>query len=175
MVMLARAATAQTDVTWAADATVGLAYGRGGDYVNRSNPLVEFAVSARRDVRHAFGVDAEIGYDWSANIDGHADLCVIATTGGGCLPDFPAFSGPLALLGVTLGTPGTVQLRLNAGLAAYAHDQTRLGTPVASMDVAAAPTSWLAIVVGGRAFVVPNYLGDRLSVTTWRLGLRLQR
>jgi hypothetical protein len=34
--------------------------------------------------------------------------------------------------------------------------------------------SWLAVVAGGRAFALPNYRGDRLTVTTWHLGLRLQ-
>jgi hypothetical protein len=77
-------------------------------------------------------------------------------------------------VGVTLGPADVVQLRANAGLAAYSVGNTRLGAPVTAIDVALAPMSWLAVVVGGRTFVLPNYRGDRLTVTTWHLGLRLQ-
>jgi hypothetical protein len=164
-------ASAQTGITWATDATVGLTRGVGGEFGNRWNPLAETAVSFRRDMRPGFGIDVEVGYDWSANINN--ELC-FATPPGRCLPDFPAFSGPLGLFGIAFGAPNAIQLRLNAGFAAYGAHTTRLGAPAAAMDVSVAPSSWLAIVAGGRAFVLPNYLGDRLMVTTWRLGLRLQ-
>ena len=59
-------------------------------------------------------------------------------------------------------------------MAAYGAHDTHLGAPVTAIDVAVAPSSWLALVAGVRAFVLPDYLGDRLMVTTWRLGLRLQ-
>ena len=44
-------------------------------------------------------------------------------------------------MGVTLGAADVVQLRVNAGLAAYSADNTRLGAPVAAIDVAGAPMS----------------------------------
>jgi hypothetical protein len=77
-------------------------------------------------------------------------------------------------VGVTFGAADVVQLRVNAGLAAYSAGDTRLGAPAVATDVALAPMPWLAIVAGGRAFVFPNYRGDRLTLTTWHLGLRLQ-
>jgi hypothetical protein len=49
-----------------------------------------------------------------------------------------------------------------------------IGAPVTAIDVAVAPISWLAVVAGGRAVALPNYRGDRLMVTTWHFGLRLQ-
>ena len=172
---IVRPAIAQTEtgVTWAMDASVGPTYGVGGDFASRSNPFAEIALSVRRDTKRGFGVDAEFAYDWSATIGGDA-LCAVSPSGTGCLPDFPAFSGGLGLVGLTLGRPSAVQLRLNAGMAVYGVHDTRLGAPVTAMDVAVAPSSWLAFVAGVRAFVLPNYLGDRLMVTTWRLGLRLQ-
>ena len=63
---------------------------------------------------------------------------------------------------------------MNAGPAAYRVNSTRLGAPLAAIDVALTPKSRLAVVVGARAFDLPNYQGNRLTVTTWRLGLRLQ-
>ena len=170
---MVRPAIAQSGVTWAMDASVGPTYGVGGDFVNRSNPFAEIALSVRRDTKRGFGIDAEFAYDWSATIGGDA-LCAVSPSGTGCLPDFPAFSGGLGLVGLTLGSPSAVQLRLNAGMAVYGVHDTRLGAPVTAMDVAVAPSSWLAFVAGMRAFVLPNYLGDRLMVTTWRLGVRLQ-
>jgi hypothetical protein len=166
-----RSAIAQTGVAWAMDASIGPTYGVGGDFASRSNPLAEVAVSFRRDTRRGLGIDAEIGYDWSAILNG--ELCA-AIPPAKCPTDFPAFSGPLGLLGITWGSPRAVQLRLNAGMAAYGAHDTQLGAPVTAMDVAVAPSSWLAFVAGVRAFVLPNYLGDRLMVTTWRFGLRLQ-
>ena len=165
------AAGAQTGVTWAVDASLGATYGVGGEFASRSNPLAEVAVSFRRGTRPGFGIDAEIGYDWSTILNG--ELCA-AIPPARCPPDFPAFSGPLGLLGIAWGSPGAVQVRLNAGVAAYGAHDTRLGAPVTAMDVAIAPSSWLAFVAGARAFVLPNYLDDRLMVTTWRFGLRFQ-
>src|SRR5215831_8130853 len=142
--MVVRAARAQTAVTWAADASVGLTAGVGGEFAHRSNPLAEVAVSVRTDVRRGFGIDAEVGYDWSAILNG--ELCA-AIPPAKCPADFPPFSGPLGLLGVTWGSPSAVQLRLNVGMAAYgARNDARLGAPVTAMDVAVAPSSRLAIV-----------------------------
>ena len=75
---------------------------------------------------------------------------------------------------MTFGAADVAQLRVNAGIAAYSADNTRLGAPVASVDVALAPMPWLAVVAGGRAVDLPNYRGNRLTVTTRRVGLRLQ-
>lgn len=171
--VVVHAANAQTGISWATDASIGFTRGGGGEFVNRSHPLAEIAASVRKDVRRSFGIDAEGGYDWSANIEAEPDLCLLNSRGN-CTPNFPAFGGPFGLLGVTLGPPRVIQLRLNAGLVAYTDNRTRFGAPVAAMDIAVAPISWLAIVTGGRAVVVANYLGDHLTVTTWRLGLRLQ-
>jgi hypothetical protein len=73
-------------------------------------------------------------------------------------------------VGVTFGAADVVQLRVNTGMAAYNIGNTRLGAPM----TAAAPIPWLAFVVGGRAFALPNYRGDRLTATTLHFGLRLQ-
>lgn len=169
--MVVHPAGAQTGVTWAMDAALGPTYGIGGDFARRSNPLAEVAVSFRRDTRPGFGIDAEIGYEWSTILNG--ELCA-AIPPAKCPADFPAFSGPLGLLGITWGSPRAAQLRLNAGMAVYGAHDTHLGAPVTAIDVAVAPSSWLALVAGVRAFVLPNYRSDRLMVTTWRLGLRLQ-
>lgn len=137
----------------------GASRGRGGEFVNRSQPLAEIALSIRKDMRRGLGIDAEGGYDWSASIEAQPDLCVVNSRGT-CTPSFPAFGGPFGLLGVTLGAPSAIQLRLNTGIAAYTDNQPRLGAPVAAIDVALAPMSWLAIVAGGRAFALPNYQGQ---------------
>jgi hypothetical protein len=171
--MVAGPARAQT-VTWATDASVGFTRGGGGEFAHRRNQLAEIAGSVRREVRPGFGVDAEVGYDWSGNIAPRNDAICGVDARGTCVPDFPGFSAPLGLLGITLGAPSAVQPRLNVGMAARINSHTQLGAPVAAMDIAVAPVSRLAIVTGGRAFLVPNYGGDRLSVMTWRLGLRLQ-
>jgi hypothetical protein len=170
--MVAHTARAQT-VTWATDASVGFTRGGGGEFAHRRNQLAEITGSVRREVRPGFGVDAEVGYDWSGQIEARGTFCGLDSRGN-CVPDFPTFAGPLGLLGITLGAPSATQLRLNAGMARCTLGHTRLGAPVAAMDVAVAPFSRLAIVTGGRAFLVPNYGGDRLSLMTWRLGLRLQ-
>jgi hypothetical protein len=65
-----RSAIAQTGVAWAMDASVGPTYGVGGDFASRSNPLAEVAVSFRRDTRRGLGIDAEIGDDRSAILNG---------------------------------------------------------------------------------------------------------
>ncbi len=166
-------ANAQTGVIWATDASFGFSNGRGGEFVNRSYPFAAMAVSVRRTLRHGIGLDAEVNYDWSGNINA-ADLLCVVDSRGNCTPDFPYITGPTGLVGVTFGAADVVQLRVNAGLAAYNADNTRLGAPVIAIDVAVAPISWLALVAGGRAFELPNYRGDRLTVTTWHFGLRLQ-
>ena len=135
--------------------------------------IAEITGSVRREVRPGLGVDVEVGYDWSGQIEASETFCGLDSRGN-CVPDFPTFAGPLGLLGITWGAPSVIQLRLNAGMARCTLSHTRLGAPVAAMDVAVAPFSRLAIVTGGRAFLVPNYGGDRLSVMTWRLGVRLQ-
>ena len=166
-------AAAQSSVVWTTDASIGASNGAGGQFVYRTNGVAELEVSARKDVRHGVGLEAEVGYDWS--IDTNFDLlCVVNTSGGSCLPRFPEIGGPLGLVGVALRPVDVVQLRVDAGMAAYGVGGTRLGAPVTAIDVALSPMSSLAIVVGGRAFVLPNYRGDRLTVTTWRVGLRLQ-
>ena len=170
--VVVHAANAQTGIIWATDASIGGSYGTGGQFVYRTNAVTEIAESVRKDVRHGMGLDAEVGYDWT--IDTNFDLLCALDSRGNCLPRFPDIGGPLGLVGVTLGPADVVRLRANAGLAAYSVGNTRLGAPVAEIDVAVAPMSWLAVVAGGRAFALPNYRGDRLTVTTWHLGLRLQ-
>jgi len=171
--MVVSAANAQAGLIWATDASVGFSHGGGGEFVYRWNPLAEIAVSVRKPVRHDVGLDAEIDYDWSGNLNGQDLVCRLDSRGN-CTPRFPVTSGTVGLVGVTLGAADVVQLRVNAGLAAYSANDTRLGAPAAGMDVALAPMSWLAIVAGGRAFALPNYRGDRLTVTSWHVGLRLQ-
>ncbi len=172
--VMVHTAKAQTGVVWATDAFIGLSHGGGGDFVNRSNPVAEIAASVGKPLRRGIGLDAEVSYDWSGNIAAHADLCRVNSPGGACTPDFPSISGPVGLVGVALGAADVVQLRVNAGVAAYSVSNTRLGAPMTAIDVAMAPTSWLAVVAGWRAGVLPNYRGDRLTVMTWHLGLRLQ-
>ena len=172
--LVVHAANAQTGLIWATDASVGFSHGGGGEFVYRSNPVAEIGVSVRKPLRRGIGLDAEVDYDWSGNLTGDDLLCRVDTRGGNCTPRFPRISGTVGLVGVTLGEADVVQLRVNAGLAAYSADDTRLGAPAAAIDVALAPMSWLAIVAGGRAFDLPSYRGDRLTVTTWHLGLRLQ-
>jgi hypothetical protein len=171
--VVAHAANAQNSVLWATDASVGFSQGRGGEFALRSNPVAEIGVSARKPLRYNIGLDAEVDYDWSGRLP-DPDLTCIVDSRGGCAPRFPEIGGPVGLVGVTLGAADVVQLRVNAGLAAYSADNTRLGTPVTAIDIAGAPMSSLAIVAGWRAFALPDYRGDRLTVTSWHLGLRLQ-
>ncbi len=170
------AANAQNSVVWAADASLGGNIGRGGQFALPSNPVAEIGVSVRKPLQHSIGLDAEVDYDYSWKLPDPDLTCIIFPpfSSTGCAPRFPAISGPLGLFGVTFGAADVVQLRVNAGLAAYSADGVRLGAPVTEIDVAGAPVSRLAVVAGWRAFVLPNYRGDRLRVTTWRLGLRLQ-
>ena len=172
--VIVHAANAQTGLIWATDASVGFSHGGGGEFVYRSNPVAEIAVSVRKPLRHSIGLDAEVDYDWSGNLNGQDLLCRVDSPGGNCTPRFPVISGAVGLVGVTLGAADVVQLRVNAGLAAYSADDTRLGAPAAAIDVALAPVSWLAVVAGGRVFDLPDYRGDRLTVATWHLGFRLQ-
>ena len=66
------------------------------------------------------------------------------------------------------------ELRANVGVAAYSVDNTRLGAPLTAIDVALTPVSWFGILVGGRAFVLPNYRGARLTATAWDFGFRIR-
>jgi hypothetical protein len=172
-VVIVHAANAQTGVIWATDASFGFSNGRGGLFALRENPVAEIAGSVRKPLRHGIGLDAEVDYDWSWQLP-DPDLTCEIDPRGGCAPRFPAIGGPVGLVGVTWGAADVVELRVNAGLAAYGADNTRLGAPVTAIDIAGAPMSRLAIVAGWRAFALPNYRGDRLTVTTWHLGLRLQ-
>jgi len=167
------AANAQAGFIWATDASVGFTHGGGGEFVYRSNPLFEIGASVRKPLRRSVGLDAEVDYDWSGNLNGQDLVCRLDSRGN-CTPTFPVISGTVGLVGVTLGAADVVQLRVNAGLAAYSANDTRLGAPAAGIDIALAPKSWLAIVAGGRGFALPNYRGHRLTVTSWHLGLRLQ-
>jgi hypothetical protein len=172
MAVVAHAANAQNSVIWATDVSIGGTHGSGGEFVSRTNGVAEVAASVRKDVRHGVGLDAEIGYDWG--IETHNELICELDSRGNCMSGFPKVNGQVGLVGITLGAADVVQLRVNAGMAAYSIGNTRLGAPVAAIDVAMAPISWLAVVVGERAFALPNYRGDRLTATTWHLGLRLQ-
>jgi hypothetical protein len=172
-VVVTRAANAQNSVIWATDASVGFNSGRGGLFALRENPVAEIAGSVRKPLRHSIGLDAEVDYDWSWQLP-DPDLTCEIDPRGGCAPRFPAIGGPVGLVGVTLGAADVVELRVNAGLAAYSADNTRLGAPGTAIDIAGAPMSRLAIVAGWRAFELPNYRGDRLTVTNWHLGIRLQ-
>jgi hypothetical protein len=182
-------AKAQGSAIWAADASVGPAHVRGGEFVNSSS-FERIAASVRKNLRHGMGLDAEVGYDWLGNLVTNPDLnCAADFATGGCLPYFPSIAGPSAVVGLSFDAASAVELRVNVGVAAYSVESSpndshsasavkynaRLGAPVTAIDVAPFPNSWITMVVGGRAFVVPNYRGDRLSVTTWHLGLRLQR
>jgi hypothetical protein len=165
-------ANAQTGVIWATDAWIGGSHGMGGEFVSRSTMVAEIAASVRKDVRHGVGLDVEFGYDW--NIDTSNQLVCALDSRGNCMSGFPGVGGQVGLVGVTLGAADAVQLRVNAGMAAYNIGNTRLGAPMTAIDVAAAPSSWLALVAGGRAFELPNYRGDRLTAITWHFGLRMQ-
>jgi hypothetical protein len=167
-----QAANAQNRITWAADASVGGNHVTGGEFIYRSNSVAEIAASVRKDVRHGVGLDAEVGYDWS--LDMHNELVCALDSRGNCIPGAPAITGPVGLVGVTWSAADVVELRVNAGLIAYNVNNMRLGAPVTAIDVALAPKSWLAIVAGGRLLALPNYPGNRLTITTRRLGLRLQ-
>jgi hypothetical protein len=180
MLAMGQPVRAQTGFTWAADASIGVADQRGGEFLASSAPAARLAVSARKGLRRGIGVDAEFAYDWLGPASGGSGRPCRLDSRGFCMPDFPNIAGPAGLIGVSFGD-GNVDVRANAGMAAYrvdsrgaAGDIARLGAPLTEIDVALAPVSWFALVGGGRAFVLPNLHGDRVWIATLHLGVRLR-
>ena len=166
---------AQAGLTWAADASVGAAHVGGGEFVDHSTSAERIAASVGKKLGHGIGVDAEAGYEWFGNLDiRNGAICIVSTSGGSCLPYLPMIGGPSGLVGLSVDASRFAELRMNVGVAAYSVDNTRLGAPLTAIDVALTPVSWFGIVIGGRAFVLPNYRGARLTTTALQFGFRIR-
>lgn len=169
-----RAVYAQAGVVWAIDGSVGFSQAEGDAFVNRGDLVERFALSARRSLRHGIGLNAELGYEWTGVVIGGDAICILVSPQGGCKPDFPPIGGPSGLVGLSVDAGAIAELRIGTGMAAYNVGNTRLGAPIAAIDLATTPHSWFGVLIRTHAFMLPNYRNDRVWGTTWQLGLRLR-
>ena len=169
--------SAQVRRSAALDAGIGIANGRGGDFVDRGFAGARIAVSGVVPVTQNVGLFIGLGYDWSGRPPAHGDLCRIdpGNPGGGCLPSFPAIRGADLTVGGAAALGSTVELRAGLGAGAFSLDGTRLGGVLGEGEVAFFPVASFGIVASTRTLVIPSYRGDRLSLARWSLGLRLRR
>jgi hypothetical protein len=167
-------AKGQSAYAWATDGSLGAVYGKGGEFLYRSNFGARAGLSVRRDLRNGIGWDAEGGYEWMGFVQSGDAICGVDSHGGCMTVNFPTLSGPSGVVGVSLRPANVIELRLNVGMADYAVNSTRLGAPLAAVDIAPFPNWWCDVVVGARAVDVPNYRGYRLLVSTFSLGVRLR-
>jgi hypothetical protein len=173
--MVAAGAQARTPArsSFAADLAVAGGRGGGGDYWDRSITGVRVALSLRGRGSGRVVPYGELGMDWLAISVGADAICAPASRGGCALP-YPELAGPGVSIGAVARPNGRLELRAAVGGAVYGADGTRVGAATGSVDVAAFPVSRLGLVAGARAVVVPRYRGDRLSTTTWTLGVRVR-
>lgn len=165
----------QSRTSLAFDATVGAAQGRGGEFRDRDLLSGRVSVSVSRSVATNLGFFGELSMDVLGVPLGHHADCALSPRGG-CLSEFPEFSGPAALVGVGGESWNRrLQWRVGGGAGAYAdREKTRVGALISHVDGAILPTSHLGVILGARWVAVPRFRSDRLSLLQWSFGVRIR-
>ena len=170
---LASTATAQR-FSWNADDTVGSGTGRGGEFVDRGLEGGRVAASARFKGAGSVGAFSEVALDL-LNLQGGHKLSCIAGRTSACLPWYPEFSGPVAVIGAFAQPWSRTELRAGVGGGAYEPGNgPRVGAFVAQVDGAVFPIHHVGLVLGVRHILVPSYRHERLTITPWMVGLRVR-
>ena len=163
----------------ALDARVGVAEGRGGDFVDRDLNAAQIDVSGAVPITKSLGIFASLGYDWFGHIiPAYGDVCVVrppGSTSSGCIPSFPAGNGPSLTLGGAFALGTTVELRAGLGAAAFSLANTRVHGVLAEGEAAFFPVTSIGFVARTRSVTIPRYRGDRLGLANLSLGIRLRR
>ena len=172
-----RHASAQVEYRWRADAAVGGATVKGGEFFNNGKAVAHLSIADRLLQRGRFAVYAEAGYDWLGRfglLGADPDLTCVGAPGGGCEPPFPDAGGPSASIGLVYAPFPPVETRVGVGGAAYSVDGTRVGAAVGQLDAAVFPAAHIGLMLGARFAVIPRYRHDRLTMVPVLLGLRVR-
>jgi hypothetical protein len=167
-------AGAQSNPSFAVDATTGGGRANGGEFRDRHIGGVRLAVnvSGSRDAKLSPYV--EIAKDWLALSMGHTLMCYESTRGG-CIKHFPDLRGTELILGGLLRPSPRVELRAGVGGGAFqAPEGPRVGGIVVQADASVRASDHIGVLLGTRYVVLPRYLGDRLWTMRWAFGLRVR-
>lgn len=167
-------AGAQSNPSFAVDATTGAGQGNGGEFFDRGIGGVRLAVSVSgtRDARLSPYV--EIAKDWLALGMDHILICYPSTRGG-CIKPYPDLRGIELILGGLLRPTPRVELRAGVGGGAFeASEGPRVGGIVGQADATVRVSNHIGVLLGTRYVVLPRYIGDRLWTMPWAFGLRVR-
>ncbi len=168
----------------AVDAMLSAGTGHGGEYYARELAGRRLAVSWRFcGAGRESCPFAEVGFDdlgWNREVT----LVCIPSTSGGCVPPFPSLAGTSLNVGYLISGSPWFALRTELGIGRFSGgSHAYLGqvdgaffpfTGISRLDGAFKPLGHVAITMGGRRIVVPNYRGNYLSQSPMTLGLRVR-
>lgn len=166
-------ASGQAVLPLALQGTGGNATGRGGDYGDRVQPMVQLRASVRL-LRRAH-VAAVVGVEWEGHPVFQALYLNCATRpDGSCIPTYPWLNGVNASIGVIATPHARIELGAGLGPGSYTDGRRRVGAFAAHVEAAAFPLQHIGLMVGVRRVVLPAYVGNTLSLSSTVFGLRLR-
>ena len=176
LVVVAPALHAQEErLSTAFDLGLGAFSGHGGgDRATRSGvAITSQVIFATHELAHGALQGGMTGS--SQHVFDNTDDCVLATgtSSGGCLPNFPNFNVIGAIGGWTAVGRSGVFRALAGPVLARAMRTTRPGF-TGRVDVATPELGRTSLVAWGESTIVPNLGGQRYTLLSFGLGLRLQ-
>jgi hypothetical protein len=164
----------QSRTSFALDASVNAGSGRGGEFKDDEIASWRIAASLTRSVAGRVGMFAELAADPNSLMNADKAVC-IPSTRGGCAPSFPDFSSASALIGVESGrAKSRFEVRAGIGGGVVSSNHTRVGAVVTQADAGLFPLQHAGLVFGWRAAIIPRFRGDRLTVRSAVVGIRLR-
>lgn len=164
---------AQSKYSFAVDASANPSEAKGGEYKNDFVTSVRGAASLTRTMNARISMFAEVAVDPASATNTDKDC--IPSSRGGCAPPYPAFTSASALLGVVSGRERSwFEVRAGVGGGVVSHDGTQVGAVVSQADLGLFPVRHLGLVLGWRATIIPRFQGDRLTIRSALVGLRLR-
>jgi hypothetical protein len=165
---------AQSRTSFAVDGSINPGIGKGGEFKDDGTASWRVAASLTRSGAGRLGMFAELAADPTSLMTGDKLTCVPSTRGG-CAPRFPSFSGASALLGVESGRgKSRFEVRAGIGGGVVSSNHTRVGAVITQADAGLFPLWHAGVVLGWRAAIIPRFRGDRLTVRSAVVGIRLR-
>jgi hypothetical protein len=165
---------AQAKTSFAIDGSINPGTGKGGEFKDGDSWSWRVAASLTRTLTPRIGVFMEVAADPSSLSNGDFAVC-IPSSRGGCAPGFPAFSSASAVLGLESGRQeGRFEVRAGVGGGMVSANHLRVGAVVTQADLGLFPLWHAGLVLGWRETIIPKFNGDRLSITSALVGLRLR-
>jgi hypothetical protein len=161
--------------SFAVDASINPGTGRGGEFKNYDALSWRVAASLTGRLTPRMGLFVELAADPMSLLDAEKADCVPSSRGG-CAPTFPDLVSGYGLVGVESGRQTASRFEVRAGLGGgmVSANHTRAGVVVAQADAGLFATQHVGLVLGLRALMIPKFDGDRLTVRSALVGLRIR-